>query len=111
LAHHPLRWQQYNAARTHHIDLLNGQRKGLAKSGRSELSLPEGLDKDVVARLRAVIEPDHPENPFTPGVRFRNYMIIRLLLDLGIRRGSCSVSRSKILNSIEGYANHSPQAG
>jgi integrase len=34
-----------------------------------------------------VIEPDHPENPFESKVRFRNYLILGLLLDLGIRRG------------------------
>jgi integrase len=45
-----------------------------------------GREAEVI-RLRAVVEPDHPENPFEPKVRFRNYLIIRLLLDLGIRRG------------------------
>jgi integrase len=41
----------------------------------------------VLARLHAVIEPDHLENAFMPKVRFRNKLIVWLLLDLGIRRG------------------------
>jgi hypothetical protein len=43
-----------------------------------------GLDDAEVIRLRAVIEPDHPENSFEP--------IIRLLLDLGIRAANCSAA-------------------
>ncbi|OQP88185.1 hypothetical protein BTR14_01635 [Rhizobium rhizosphaerae] len=46
----------------------------------------EGLETEALIRLRAVIEIDHPENPFSLPVRYRNFVIITLLLDLGIRR-------------------------
>ena len=87
LAQWPPRWQLYNEARAHFLEILDGQIAGLAKSNRDDLGLPEGLEAAAISRLRAVIEPDHPENPFKPEVRFRNYVMVRLLLDVGIRRG------------------------
>ncbi|PSJ59875.1 hypothetical protein C7I85_16200 [Mesorhizobium soli] len=87
LARWPQRHQQYGAVRNQFLELIDGHIAGLAKTGRHDLDLPEGLAAAAVKRLREVIEPDHPENPFHPSVRFRNYLIVRLLLDLGIRRG------------------------
>lgn len=87
LAQWPQRWDHYNAVRAHCLDLLQGYLDGLPKPNRDDLGLPEGLEAAALKRLREVIEPDHPENPFEPEVRFRNYLIVRLLLDLGIRRG------------------------
>jgi hypothetical protein len=46
-----------------------------------------------------VIDPDHPENPFEPKVRFRNYLIIRLRLDLGIAAANYSASALKTAGS------------
>jgi integrase len=83
----PQRHHQYGAVRNQFLELINGHIAGLVKTGRHDLDLPEGLADAAVKRLRDVIEPDHPENPFHPSVRFRNYLIVRLLLDLGIRRG------------------------
>lgn len=45
----------------------------------------EGLAPAVETRLREVIEPDHPENPFRRGQRHRNYALLLCYLDLGIR--------------------------
>ncbi|MGV1904802.1 site-specific integrase [uncultured Agrobacterium sp.] len=87
LARWPQRHQQYGAVRNEFLELIDGHISGLAKTGRNDLDLPEGLADAAVKRLREVIEPDHPENPFHPSGRFRNYLIVRLLLDLGIRRG------------------------
>ncbi|MEP9373073.1 tyrosine-type recombinase/integrase [Mesorhizobium sp. KR1-2] len=87
LAPWPQRWDHYNAVRTQCLDRLRGYTGGLAKPRRDDLGLPEGLEAAALKRLREVIEPDHPDNPFQPEVRFRNYFIIRLLLELGLRRG------------------------
>lgn len=87
LARWPQRHRQYSAVRNQFLELIDGHIAGLVKTGRQDLDLPEGLADAAVKRLREVIEPDHPENPFHPSVRFRNYLIVRLLLDLGIRRG------------------------
>ncbi|MGO7297132.1 tyrosine-type recombinase/integrase [Rhizobium ruizarguesonis] len=87
LSRWPQRWQQYSAVRTHQLELIDAQYLKISKPSQDEINLPEGLDREAVKRLREVIEPDHPDNPFMPEVRFRNYLIVRLLLDLGLRRG------------------------
>jgi len=47
-----------------------------------------GLTKQQVNRLLSVIHPDSPENPwFGSFLRNRNYLIIRLLLAIGPRKG------------------------
>ncbi|MFT2212938.1 tyrosine-type recombinase/integrase [Rhizobium giardinii] len=83
----PQRWAHYNAVRSECLKTLDGQRKGLVRRHNDDVGQREGLEEDVIVRLRSVIEPDHPENPFKPQVRFRNYVIVLLLLNLGIRRG------------------------
>lgn len=87
LSQWPQRWDYYNAVRTQCLELLQGYLDGLPKTNRDDLGLPEGLSAAAIKRLREIIEPDHSDNPFQPEVRFRNYLIVRLLLELGIRRG------------------------
>lgn len=87
LSQWPQRWNHYNSVRARCLDLLQNYINGLPKRSRDDLGMPEGLEAAAIERLRAVIEPDHPENPFNPEVRFRNYLILRLLIELGIRRG------------------------
>ena len=48
----------------------------------------QGLTPAAKSRLLQVIDPASPENPWREGsVRKRNHLVIRLLLELGIRRG------------------------
>ena len=47
----------------------------------------KGLDAATLARLREVIRPDHPENPWQPEVRHRNGLLVLMLWSLGVRRG------------------------
>lgn len=48
----------------------------------------EGVDLEVLQRAEDALRPRSPANPFTPGfVQARNYLIWRLLLDTGARRG------------------------
>ncbi len=83
----PDRWSHYNSVRDNCLQWIMSRYKGIKKPQRNDVGAREGLAEKEINRLRAVIEPDHPENPFAPLVRFRNYLIVRLLLDLGIRRG------------------------
>lgn len=83
----PQRWDHYSAVRNECLKTIDGQRKGLGRRNRDDVGQREGLDDDTIKRLREVVEPDHPENPFEPHVRFRNYLIVLLLLNLGMRRG------------------------
>lgn len=46
-----------------------------------------GLDDDRRARLLEVIHPEFKRNPFNRTVRFRNWVLIVLLLTFGYRRG------------------------
>jgi hypothetical protein len=49
------------------VDQVPGE--AIKKPSRNDLGAREGLAEAEVIRLRAVIEPDHPENPFEPNVR------------------------------------------
>ncbi len=46
-----------------------------------------GLDRAQRARLLEIIEPSHPQNPFRRNVRFRNLVLVVLLMTFGFRRG------------------------
>jgi hypothetical protein len=46
-----------------------------------------GLDREKRARLLEVVNPQFPQNPFRRTVRFRNWVIIVLLMTFGFRRG------------------------
>ncbi len=63
--------------------------KGRApKSSSSEKTRKKGITKIQEQRLLAVVDPISPENPWhRTFVRNRNYVIVRLLRDLGIRKG------------------------
>jgi len=45
-----------------------------------------GLDANQRALLLDVIHPEHPRNPFQRTVRFRNWLLITMLLTFGFRR-------------------------
>lgn len=48
----------------------------------------EGLDPKIERRIREVVNPNSPENPWKNNhVRTRNHLVIELLLALGLRRG------------------------
>jgi integrase len=46
-----------------------------------------GLDHEKRARLLEVINPTYPQNPFRRTVRFRNWVMVVLLMTFGFRRG------------------------
>lgn len=83
----PTRWSAYDKMRRECLDRMGGYIAGIRALNRDDVGQREGLDPEVIKRLLAVVEPDHPENPFRPEVRFRNYLIVRLLVELGLRRG------------------------
>lgn len=83
----PSRWSVYDGIRRECLDRMGEYIRSIRAPNRDDVGQREGLEEGVVTRLLAIIEPDHPENPFSKAVRFRNYLIVRLLADLGIRRG------------------------
>lgn len=83
----PERWALYRDMRDECLSQLATHARGLRKRNRDDVGQREGLDPEVLVRLRAVIDPDHLDNPFESTVRFRNFVMIRLLIELGIRRG------------------------
>lgn len=87
LAPWPQRWDHYGSVRTECLKLIDENRRSLHGSRTKNIDGREGLSKDAIVLLKRVIEPDGPENPFSPRVRFRNYVIIRLLVQLSLRRG------------------------
>lgn len=57
-------------------------------SERYSIYAREGIDEAMELRIKTVIYPDSPENPWkNQHVRFRNYLIFLWLISLGMRRG------------------------
>ena len=83
----PNRWALYRDMRVECLGHLATYIEGLRAPKREDVGEREGLDAGVLVLLCAVIDPDHPDNPFEPKARFRNFVMIRLLIELGIRRG------------------------
>lgn len=83
----PTHWSIYYKVRRECLDRMGEYIGAIRAPNRDDVGQREGLDPEVVKRLLAIVEPDHPQNPFRPEVRFRNYLIVRLLIELGIRRG------------------------
>ncbi len=51
-------------------------------------NLRQGLSQAALSRLQAVIQPDSPDNPWKGAhAQERNALIVRWLIDLGLRRG------------------------
>lgn len=63
------------------------ERRGGGRGRGSRLDPPEGLSGDVQDRLWAITKPGNSENPWDQQVQARNYLIVRLLVLTGIRRG------------------------
>jgi integrase len=57
----------------------------------------EGVSEEIEGRLRDVIRPDHPENPFHKQNRHRNYALLLLYLDLGVRLSEALVIKGQDL--------------
>jgi len=71
------------AARYRSLDVANGH------------TPKKGLDQTALERLREVIRPDHPENPWQPDVQYRNGLMVLTLWALGIRRGELLALETK----------------
>jgi hypothetical protein len=69
----------------------------LLRRGSVGRSAREGLSKEVEARLREVIEPDHPDNPFRRKHRVRNHALILCYLELGVRLSEALVVKGTTL--------------
>ena len=59
----------------------------------------DAIPPDVFVKLLEIIRPSSPNNPFTQRNRLRNYLIVTLLLDTGIRRGALAKLKVSDLRS------------
>lgn len=84
---YPSRWLVYDGIRRECLDRIGDYIRAIRAPNRDDVGQREGLQSGIVERLLSLMEPDHPENPFSKAVRFRNYLIVLLLIELGIRRG------------------------
>jgi integrase len=76
----------YEAARTAILGVLRARAKAFLPA-RSTGEPREGLRAEQRQRLLEAITPGHPENPWEPEVQNRNQLVVRLLYELGMRRG------------------------
>ncbi|MBV8901833.1 MAG: site-specific integrase, partial [Verrucomicrobia bacterium] len=70
------------AARTALRRLFRSQRLSALPSQKKY-----ALSDEELTRLLAIVDPRSADNPFNAQTRHRNYLIIRLLLETGLRRG------------------------
>lgn len=67
---------------------------GASKAGDDDAA--RGLTKNQYSRLREIITPGSPENPWgDPNLQIRNFLIIRMLIVTGDRRGELLNARAE----------------
>ncbi|MDA8427637.1 MAG: site-specific integrase [Geobacteraceae bacterium] len=70
------------------------------------------IPPEIFCKMLEVIRPSSPNNPFTERNRLRNYLIVSILLDTGIRRGALAKLKVSDLRSDQSgsslwiYSNH-----
>lgn len=68
--------------------VVSAIQKRTPNSSSSSKSKKKGLTKERERRLFSIVDPESAENPWKePFLRSRNYVIVRLLRDFGIRKG------------------------
>lgn len=83
--------------RLHHArERLDLVLEGLGSSARSGGSRKrQGLTEDQQRFLLEVIRPDHPNNPFSSETRLRNFALVLMMFEFGVRRGEPLLLKSK----------------
>lgn len=66
------------------LRLVLDQLASLATSGGAKVRL--GLTEEQQQRLFRIARPDSPENPFHPETRYRNFVLLLLYWELGLRK-------------------------
>lgn len=72
----------------------------------------DAIPPKIFCKMLEVIRPSSPNNPFTERNRLRNYLIVSILLDTGIRRGALAKLKVSDLRSDRSgsslwiYSNH-----
>lgn len=57
------------------------------KASRSAGRRRSGLTQSQISVLQSLVDPTSPSNPFQVRFRLRNFLVVQLLLDYGLRRG------------------------
>lgn len=81
-------YQRTMAAMQEMISLLEARQAHGHRPTQSRLLAPKGFSKDVQNRIIDVIQPDHPENPWTlPFSKVRNQVYLLMAIGTGLRIG------------------------
>jgi integrase len=70
------------------------------------------IPPDIFCKMLEIIRPSSPNNPFTERNRLRNYLIVNIFIDTGIRRGALAKLKVSDLRSDRSgsslwiYSNH-----
>lgn len=101
---HYIKWRASNVAQgmkivdprvpalNHRIQQIERQLKALRRKGGGKVRL--GLTEEQQIRLFQIVRPDSPENPFHADTRYRNFMLILLYYELGVRRAETLVLKA-----------------
>ena len=73
------------SAVTDRLAAIERQLSSLKTTGGSRKRLR--LTEEQQIRLFEIVKPGAPENPFRPETQYRNFMLLLLYLELGIRHG------------------------
>lgn len=72
---------------------IQEQLKKLKGKGGGKVRL--GLTEEQQVRLFEIVRPDSPENPFHAETRYRNFMLLLMFFELGVRRAEPLVLKSQ----------------
>ena len=72
------------------LSLLETAHRREQYRGQSSIEHVEGktISNEIMDKLFSIIHVNHPDNPFSESVRARNAIVVKLLVDTGIRRGA-----------------------
>jgi integrase len=89
----------------HAVDHLQAFKRAFSSLlPRSRELQREGLPEQVQQRFRQIIHPKHPENPFQEEHRHRNYALLLLYFELGVRLSEALVIKGRDLDLRPGKA-------
>lgn len=101
------RSREYTSMQAARTEMIKWLKERIPSPGKSRLKI--GLTPKQRTRLLAVIEPDHPENPFKGKfARERNRLLILFLDHLGLRRSEALLLK---LNCIDIYPTQGSREG
>lgn len=75
--------------------------EALTLGGKTEVDV-KGLDSSEVERIKSLIFFNAPDNPFRSSAKLRNWIIVNILLETGMRRGELLKLKTTDIHDIDG---------